>query len=202
MVDIFIKGKTNPIHLLTDNNALNTNLFSNTTLNGDNSKWSFPVGGGKLNDPNLRQNTGSDSPFNSMTIEFENDVNTGTVKLKNDIYLPEGTYTFSCYVWNARAPYLHNETYGYRLNATLNGQTKDLSILTIPTQKSWHKVSSTFHAGGKMSDFSLNVASDIPKNSSGIPNGFMYMADWKLERGNSATSWCPSIADYFPNLGG
>ena len=178
---------------LTDQDSPNPNLLSNTTLSGDNSKWSFPVGSGDIDGKTATQDTGSIPPFSSKCMYFANADASGTVLLNNKIYLPRGMYTFSLYAWNARNEKTAGETYDYKLKATLNGENTDLATIYIPTKKEWHKVSVTFPAEGEMSDLSFNVLT-------GIPNGWMYMADWKLERGDTTTAWCPSVMDYYPEL--
>lgn len=182
---------------LTDQDSPNPNLLSNTTLSGDDSKWSFPVGRGDTDGKTAAQTAAqvavSIPPFSSKCIFFANKDASGTVLLKNEVYLPRGMYTFSFYVWNARNGKTDGEAYDYKLKATLNGENTDLITIYILTKNEWNKVSVTFSAEGKMSDLSFNVLT-------GIPNGWMLLADWKLERGNTATPWCPSVLDYYPEL--
>lgn len=178
---------------LTDQDSPNPNLLSNTALSGDDSKWSFPVGGGDVSSQTATRITGSIPPFASKCIYFTNEGASGTVLLKNEIYLPRGMYTFSFYAWNLRNGYKAGETYDYKLKATLNGENTDLTTIYVLTKNEWHKVFVTFSAEGKMSDLSFNVLT-------GIPNGSMCMADWKLERGDTTTAWCPSVMDYYPEL--
>ena len=178
---------------LTDQDSPNPNLLSNTTLSGDDSKWSFPVGYGEIDGKTATQVTGSIPPFSSKCMFFANKYASGTVLLKNEVYLPRGMYTFSFYVWNTRNGRTDGETCDYKLKATLNGENTDLTTIYILTKYGWHKASVTFSAEGKMSDLSFNVLT-------GIPNGGMFLADWKLERGNTATAWCPSVLDYYPEL--
>lgn len=185
-MNAYLNGK----QLAFEDDIINPNLLSNTSLNGDSNKWNYLEGGAKWDHLDYSSDT---SKLKSKYFTFYNNNDKGTISLEDNIFLPKSTYTFSMKVFNGRTPNFTNESYPFTITATIDGKEIELASVNIPVIYKWHSVSVTFNVSGNLTAIKLNVVE-------GIPNGSMDLTEWKLEYGNIPTPWCPSIFDYYPKL--
>lgn len=110
------------------------------------------------------------------------------------MYVQKGTYTFSCYAktsgQDVKAIYIPLNSGVYEKDkhpATINTQ-----FANIPSVSDWSRFNYTFV---------VNEAGYIhPRIESSGENSGMLLAGFKLEKGNIATPWCPSINDLAKGL--
>lgn len=178
-MDLYADG--NKIALAQD--TIKPNLLANTLQANSTSNWDIPYG-------SVDWNYSKSLPFYALAkiFRFQNNGAIGTVLLRTNIQL-NGTYTFSSMIFEERNAYVVGETYDFALSATIDRKEINLGKISIPTQNKWQKITLTFSASGHMTDIRLNAVT-------GIPSGGMGVNGWKLERGTTATDWCPAYSDY------
>ena len=105
------------------------------------------------------------------------------------MYVQKGTYTFSCY---AKTSGQDVKTIYIPLNPGVDDKDKHSATIntqlgTIPSVSDWSRFNYTFV---------VNEAGYIhPRIESSENNSVLLSAGFKLEKGNIATPWCPSLND-------
>lgn len=105
------------------------------------------------------------------------------------MYVQKGTYTFSCY---AKTSGQNVKTIYIQLNIGVDDKDKhsatvNTQFANIPSVSDWSRFNYTFV---------VNEAGYIhPRIESSGENDVLLLAGFKLEKGNIATPWCPSLND-------
>lgn len=118
------------------------------------------------------------------------------IKTTQQIYFEKGVYTIS---FLARNNGTDKPSFNISLYSDYTDQHTRLPLGSTSTNLTniWQQYSITFKIdqAGTYGNWRLINWSDAT-----IPGGSLYFANLKLERGSTATDWCPNYADYYDDL--